>query len=157
MKTCVFAGTFDPITIGHEYCINKCVEMFDKVIVAVGVNTDKKPLFSLNDRINMIKSAFNGKEKVIVKAFDGMLVDFMRNENASIYVRGIRDEVDYKYENTMAMYNNDMYPELTTIFLPTPKELVYISSSAIRNIMSLKSDASKYLSKPVLEYIKNIK
>lgn len=154
MKVCVFAGTFDPLTKGHEFVINKCLEMFDKVIVAVGVNVDKTPMFTLSERKQMISLAFDNESRVEVKSFDGMLVDFMKEQGATINVRGIRDEVDYKYETTMERYNRDMYDKIITVYIPTPKELVHISSTAMRNIINLNGDLSAYVSQPVNQYIK---
>jgi len=154
MKVCVFAGTFDPLTKGHEFVINKCLEMFDKVIVAVGVNVDKTPMFTLSERKQMISLAFGGESRVEVKSFDGMLVDFMKEQGATVNVRGIRDEVDYKYETTMERYNRDMYDKIITVYIPTPKELVHISSTAMRNIINLNGDLSAYVSQPVNQYIK---
>ncbi len=154
MKVCVFAGTFDPITKGHAFVVEKCLETFDKVIVAIGVNTDKKPMFSLEDRKQMISLAFNGEQRVEVVSFSGMLTDFMKEKGIKVNVRGIRDIDDYKYETTMERYNRDMYPEMTTIYIPTPKELVHVSSSAMRNILDLKGDASEYLPSAVWEFIK---
>ncbi len=153
--TCVFAGTFDPITVGHTYVINKCLEIFDKVIVAVGVNSDKSPLFSLNERLKMIKGAFSENPSVQVKTFDGMLVDFMKKENIAVNVRGIRNGDDYKYESNMASFNLDMYPEITTIFIPTPQDLAHVSSSAVRSIISYGADIDKYVPKSVVEVYKN--
>ena len=154
MKTCVFAGTFDPITKGHEFVINKCLETFDKVIVAVGVNTDKNPMFSLAERIEFIKASFNGDDRVEVVSFDGMLVEFMKERKIIHTVRGLRDIDDYKYETTMARYNTDMYPQVITLFIPTPTDLTYISSSAIRSVINLNTDISKYVptgAKPLIE------
>ena len=145
MKTCVFAGTFDPVTKGHQFVIEKCLETFDKVVVAVGKNVDKKPTFSLEERVEFIKAAFSGNDRVEVATFDGMLVDFMKERKIIHTVRGIRDVDDYKYETTMARYNTDMYPEVITLYIPTPADLTYISSSAIRNIIGLKSDFSGYV------------
>ena len=154
MKTCVFAGTFDPITKGHAFVVNKCLEVFDKVVVAIGVNPDKKPMFSLEQRKQMITLAFKGEKRVEIATFEGMLTDFMKKNDIQVNVRGIRDMDDYKYETTMERYNRDMYPEMTTIYIPTPKELVHISSSAMRNILGLKGDASEYLPQGVWEFIK---
>ena len=154
MKVCVFAGTFDPFTKGHAFVVEKCLETFDKVVVAIGVNTEKKPMFSLEERKQMISLAFNGEDRVEVVSFSGMLTDFMKKNGIKVNVRGIRDIDDYKYETTMERYNRDMYPEMTTIYIPTPKELVHISSSAMRNILDLKGDASEYLPSGVLEFIK---
>ena len=154
MKVCVFAGTFDPITNGHTFVIDKCLEMFDKVIIALGVNKEKAPMFDLETRKVLIKLAVGDNPKVEVTSFNGMLVDFMKENGIKVSVRGIRDIDDYKYETTMERFNRDMYSEMTTLYIPTPKELVHVSSSAIRNILSLDGDASEYLPKPVSEYIK---
>ncbi len=156
MKVCVFAGTFDPITKGHAFVIEKCLETFDKVIVAVGVNVDKTPAFNLEQRVEMIKRTYKNEPRVIVETFSGMLVDFMKSKGVTFNVRGIRDVKDYEYETTMERYNRDMYPEITTLFIPTPKDLVYVSSTAIRNILNNKSDASKYLPDAVAEFIKDL-
>lgn len=156
MKVCVFAGTFDPITKGHAFVIDKCLETFDKVIVAVGVNVDKTPAFNLEQRVEMIKRAYKNEPRVVVETFSGMLVDFMKSKGVTFNVRGIRDVKDYEYETTMERYNRDMYPEITTLFIPTPKDLVYVSSTAIRNILNNKSDASKYLPDAVADYIKEL-
>ncbi len=146
MKTCVFAGTFDPITKGHEYVIEKCLEMFDKVVVAVGVNVDKKPMFSLSERMDIINSVYQDNNRIKVLSFDGMLTQFMKDNNIKYSVRGIRDEVDYKYETTMERYNNQMYPDMTTIYIPTPAQLTHVSSSGIRNIIELKAEYKMFLS-----------
>ncbi len=154
MKVCVFAGTFDPITNGHVFVIDKCLEMFDKVIVVLGINQDKKPMFSLAQRKEMISLVYKNQPRVEVAEFNGMLVDFMKEKGVKINVRGIRDLDDYKYETTMERYNRDMYNKMITIYVPTPKELVHISSSAMRNILNIGGDASEYLPKQILQVIK---
>lgn len=156
MKTCVFAGTFDPLTNGHAFAIDSLLKMFDKVVVAIGVNVDKNPMFSLEDRKQMILNTYAGNDRVEVKEFDGMLVDFMKQNDILVNVRGIRDIDDYKYETTMERYNRDMYPEMVTIYIPTPKDLVQVSSTAMRNIIELKGDCSKYIPKAVNDYILNL-
>lgn len=154
MKVCAFAGTFDPITNGHVYVIEKCLECFDKVVVAVGVNQDKKPIFNIEERKEIIRQVFGENDRVEVKEFDGMLVDFLRKENIKINVRGIRDEADYKYETKMARFNLDMYSDIITIYIPTPADLVHVSSSAVRNIMSYGTEPEKYLPLPALNFVK---
>ena len=156
MKTCVFAGTFDPITKGHEFVINKCLETFDKVVVAVGVNVDKNPLFSLEERVDIIKETFKGVDGVEVATFNGMLVEFMKERGIKHNVRGLRNQDDYKYETTMAHFNQDMYDEIITLYIPTPTELTYISSSAIRNIIALSSDISTYVPEKACVKIESI-
>ena len=154
MKTCVFAGTFDPLTNGHVYVINKCLQTFGKVIVAVGANHDKSPTFTLSERVDMIKQTFTDNPNVVVKEFNGMLVEFMKEENVQINVRGIRDEKDYNYETQMAKYNQDLYPEITTLFIPTPAELEHVSSSGVRTIMGYKTSADKFVPPVVAQKIK---
>ena len=156
MKQCVFAGTFDPLTKGHEFVIEKCLEMFDKVIVALGVNQDKTPAFSLEQRRQMINLTFANEKRVEVKEFSGMLTDFMKENGIKINVRGIRNQDDYKYETTMERFNRDMYSDMITLYIPTPNELVHVSSSAIRTILNMGADASGYLPQAVSEYIKTI-
>ena len=157
MRVCVFAGTFDPITNGHEYVVNKCLEAFDKVVIAVGVNVDKNPCFTTDERVEMIKRSFKGEDRIEVDTFEGMLVDFMKKRNIKFNVRGLRDVDDYKYETTMARYNLDMYPEIITLYIPTPTNLTYVSSSAVRNILSLKGDFAPYMPKGAAEYVKEIR
>lgn len=157
MKACVFAGTFDPITNGHVYVINECLKMFDKVFVAVGVNRDKKPQFTLEERINLIKETYLDNPNVVVKEFEGMLTDFMKREGITFNVRGIRDEKDYEYEAKMNKFNSEMFPELTTIFLPTPAKLEHLSSSAVRNILSYDKEIDLYVPKAVSKLIEEKK
>ena len=156
MKACVFAGTFDPFSKGHEYIVDKCLDLFDEVVIAIGVNVDKKPMFTLDERKQIILAKYSENKRVRVCSFEGMLVDFMRKENIIHTVRGIRDEVDYKYESVMAKYNEDLFPEVVSIFIPTPNELSYISSTAVRNIIELGSDFSKYLPKESVKVVKDI-
>lgn len=156
MKICVFAGTFDPLTKGHEFVIEKCLSLFDKVVVALGVNQDKTPMFSLEDRKQMILKTFANQERVEVKEFSGMLTDFMKENGIKINVRGVRNQDDYKYETTMERFNRDMFQDMITLYIPTPQDLVHVSSSAIRNILNMGADASGYLPTPVAEFINAI-
>ena len=157
MKKCVFAGTFDPLTKGHAFVIEKCATLFDQVVIAIGVNVDKNPMFSLADRKKMIENTFKGVENISVQTFSGMLVDFMKQNDIAVNVRGIRDADDYKYELTMERFNRDMYSDMTTLFVPTPKELVHVSSSAIRSIIDLKGSIEEYVPKAVCDYISALK
>lgn len=157
MKTCVFAGTFDPITNGHLYVISKCLKAFDKVVIAVGVNVDKTPAFTIDERVKMIKLALEGQDGIEIKEFSGMLVDFMRENGIKINVRGLRDQHDYQYETTMAQYNLDMYPDLITLYMPTPLSLSHVSSTAIRNIIKNGGDLSLYLPEAVASFIRQSK
>lgn len=156
MKTCVFAGTFDPITNGHKFVIDKCLEIFDKVIIAIGVNQDKRPMFSLDGRKEMLLEVFKDNPRIEVSEFTGMLVDFMKEKGVLVNVRGIRNEDDYKYETNMERYNRDMYPGMTTLYIPTPKEMVHISSTAIRNVLYLNGNISPYVPEAVVNYVRKL-
>ncbi len=156
MTTCVFAGTFDPPTNGHKDIIDKCLKMFDKVIIALLKNPNKEPYFSLEERQKLLKKLYDAEEDVEVVVFDGMLVDFMKNNNATVYVRGIRDEKDYEYEKTMCFYNTDMYPSLITIFIPTRQSLEHVSSSAIRQLIQMDADVSHYVPEEITGEIKRL-
>ncbi len=159
MKTCVFAGTFDPFTKGHAFVVEKCLEIFDKVVIAVGVNVDKKPLFSTEERVEIISAVYRDDTRIEVAVFEGMLVDFMKEKGIKFTVRGLRDVDDYKYETTMARYNQDLYEEVTTLFIPTPATLSYVSSSAMRNIINLGADFNEYVPEKafikIIELMKN--
>lgn len=156
MKTCVFAGTFDPFTKGHEYIVNKCLELFDKVYIALGENDGKTPFFSLDERMDIIKLLYKDNDKVCVCSFSGMLVDFMKENDIFVTVRGIRNLDDYKYETTMANYNFDMYPEITTLYIPTPNVLEHVSSSAMRTIIGLKGDIKQYIPDKIYKHLDKI-
>lgn len=156
MKTCVFAGTFDPITKGHEDIINTCLAIFDEVVIAVGVNAGKTPLFSKNERLQLISSVFKDEKRVKVETFDGLLVDYMKKNGYEISARGVRNADDYKYENEMCVYNTDMYPELKTLFIPASKELSFISSTALRSLYKAGGDISIYLPSAAVEKAKEI-
>lgn len=156
MKTCVFAGTFDPFTKGHAFVVEKCLQLFDKVVIAVGVNVDKKPLFSTGERVDIINAVYQDNDKIEVAVFEGMLVDFMKEKGIKFTVRGLRDVDDYKYETTMARYNEDMYGEVTTLFIPTPISLSYVSSSAMRNIINLGADFNEYVPEKAIVKIKEL-
>lgn len=156
MKTCVFAGSFDPFTTGHEYVVSKCLEIFDKVVVAVGKNADKKPLLDQNERLELIKVIYAQNPNVEVAVFDGMLVDFMKERGIKFTVRGIRNVEDYNYETTMAQYNKDLCPEITTVYIPTPASVAHVSSSAIRTIVKSNGDYCLYVPELGRKYLEQV-
>mgnify|MGYP000755334735 CR=1 FL=1 len=145
MRECVFAGTFDPFTVGHRDVVDKCLKMFDKVHVAVLNNHDKKPLFSGEQRVKSIEKIFKGDPRVVVEHSDGLLVDFMKEKNISVNVRGIRNAEDFKYETNMFYYNQEMYPELITVYLPASLSKTHISSTSIRMLINAGADISPYV------------
>ena len=153
MKKAVFAGTFDPLTIGHERLIEKASKLFDKLYIVIGVNDKKTPIFSLKTRLKMLKEATKKYDNIEVFYHEGMLVDFMKNHDIIYTVRGVRNDSDYAYENNMHFVNKNLYPEIVTIFIPCDKEFATISSTAVRNAVKNNESLNGYLSKEVIEII----
>ena len=145
MRRCVFAGTFDPPTLGHKDIVLKCLELFDEVIVAILINTNKKPLFGEEERLAMLRKVFAGYKNVRVLYYDGLTVDLLRRENAKFYVRGIRNGTDYDYEAQLNYINMDMYKEMITVFLPTRQEFLHISSSLVKDALRFNKNVDKYV------------
>ena len=145
MKRCVFAGTFDPPTLGHKDIVLKCLELFDEVIVAILINPNKRPLFSEEARLDMLRKVFAAYKNVRVLAYDGLTVDLLKRENAKFYVRGIRNGTDYDYEAQLNYINMDMYKEMITVFLPTRQEFLHISSSLVKDALKFNKNVDKYI------------
>lgn len=144
-EKCVFAGSFDPVTAGHIDVIGKCAMMFSRVVVAIGVNAEKKYTFSLKERLEMLKAACRKYECVEVKSFDGYLVDFLKAENAVYYARGIRDARDEEYESKAFRFNSDLFPEIETVFIPCSKETKNVSSSLVKELLKGGKPCEKYI------------
>ena len=149
-KKCVFAGTFDPPTAGHKKVIENCLKIFDGVVVAVMVNTDKKPLFSEEERERLLKKLFNGDKRVEVKIFDGAVVDLLEKENTPFYVRGVRNTVDFEYENANFFANKKLKKDIVTIYLPAEQDSLQISSTLVKNSVKFKKDFSDYVPQEIL-------
>lgn len=145
MKRCVFAGTFDPPTLGHKDIVLKCLELFDEVIVAILINPNKRPLFSEEARLAMLRKVFAAYKNVRVLAYDGLTVDLLKRENAKFYVRGIRNGTDYDYEAQLNYINTDMYKDMLTVFLPTRQEYLHISSSLVKDALRFGKNVDKYV------------
>lgn len=151
----IYPGSFDPITIGHLDIIKRLSRMFDEVVVAILINEAKNSLFSIEKRIELIKEDIkdNNLTNVIVKEFDGLLVDFAKKENSKTVVRGIRAVTDYEYEINIAQFNSTLYPGLETIFLLSDPRYSFISSSGVRELASFGGDVSEFVSKNVKKAI----
>jgi pantetheine-phosphate adenylyltransferase len=145
MKIAVYPGSFDPLTNGHVDLIRRGTRIFDRVLVAVLLNTEKAPLFSVDERIEMIRAIFRRQAKVRVKAFSGLLVDFLRAERATVVVRGLRVVSDFEYEFQMALMNRKLDPEVETIFLTPKEELSYLSSRLVKEVHGLGGDVSSFV------------
>lgn len=134
MKIAVFPGSFDPVTTGHMDLIIRSAGMFDKLILGVLVNPGKVPLFSLEERVKMLEELTAGLENVSVKSFEGLLVDFVEQEQADMIVRGLRTAQDFEYELPLAQANYKLSKRADTLFLATAPEYSYISSSGVKEI-----------------------
>lgn len=145
MKKCVFAGTFDPVTVGHEEIIGKASALFDEVIVAVCVNVNKKTMFSSEKRLEFLNAVAKEFPNVRVCSHDGLLVDLMKKEGALYNVRGLRNGRDYDYESEMNFFNTELMPELITVYLPCNDRNMRVSSTAVRELLAFRKDVSDYV------------
>jgi len=144
-KIAVFPGSFDPFTIGHESIVLRSLDLFDRIIIAVGVHSGKEPLMKVESRVNMIKEVFAGQENVSVDFFEGLTVNFCRKVKATHMLRGIRTAADFEYERGIAQINKRMLPTVESIFLLTSPEHTPINSTIIRDIIRNGGDASQFL------------
>ena len=153
MKKCVFAGTFDPFTVGHEDTVKKCLALFDEVVVAVAENKQKKCLFSKEERVGMIQAVFHGEPRVRVAYFSGVIVDLLKEENTPFYVRGVRNTVDFEYENADFYASRDLSPELIALYIPSEKEHTHVSSTLVKNCIAFGKPFQSYVPAAVYERI----
>ena len=134
MKRAVFPGSFDPITLGHTDIIDRALPLFDEIILAIGVNTNKKYMFSLEERVKFLENAFSGNKKVKVTTYKGLTVDFCKKENAQFILRGLRNAIDLEFEKSIAQTNFQM-SGIETIFLMASPEKSHISSTIVRDVI----------------------
>ena len=134
MRRAVFPGSFDPITLGHYDIIERGLTLFDEVILAIGVNSEKKYMFNLEDRKKFIEEAFKNEPKIKVMTYKGLTVDFCREQNANFILRGLRNPADFEFEKAIAHTNRKM-SEIETVFLLTSSGKSYISSSIVRDVI----------------------
>lgn len=156
MKKCVFSGTFDPPTTGHKKIIEICLELFDEVVVALMFNTDKLPLFSEEERVGMLKKLFAEEKRVKVRTFHGAAVDLLEEENTSFYVRGVRNTLDFEYENTNFFANRKLKNDIITIYIPCDQQNLHVSSTLVRNSIKFEKDYSEYVPDEIKEDILKI-
>lgn len=143
-KVVVFPGSFDPFTKGHEEIVYRGLEIFDRVIIAIGENSQKNYLFSQESRIQHIQSIFLGQENIAIKSFTGLTVDFVKSQNTNLILRGLRNSSDFNFERTIAQMNHEIQ-DVESVFLMTTPELSAINSSVIRDIKKNGGDISKFV------------
>lgn len=145
MITAIYPGSFDPVTLGHIDIIKRASKMFDHIIVAVLINFAKKPCFSVDERIALLKKATDGIDNIEVIGFDGLLVDCAAQKNATVIVKGLRAVSDFEYEFQMALTNNKLNPNIETVFLTTSSENMYLSSSIVKQVALWGGDISPFV------------
>jgi pantetheine-phosphate adenylyltransferase len=143
-RLAVYAGSFDPPTLGHLDLIERASELFSDVIVGIGKHATRTPLFSVEERLDLVSRVSAHLPNVVVEAFDGLLNQFCKHKNARVIVRGLRAATDFEYELQIAHANADLEPEVDTVFLPTRTKNGFISASLVREIASHGGDASRY-------------
>jgi len=134
MPIAVYAGSFDPVTRGHEDLMWRSLTFVDKLIVAVAINSAKQPLFSIGERVQMIRDSIGNDPRIEVREFNGLLVDFARNAGATLSIRGLRAVADFEYEYQMALMNRHLNNDLETVFMVPSIDRTYISSSVVREV-----------------------
>lgn len=154
MKTAIYPGSFDPVTLGHYDIIERSSKIFDRLIVGVLNNSAKSPLFSVEERVKMLKDVTKELPNVEVMAFDGLLIDFARAKEAQVIVRGLRAVTDFEYELQMAQTNHKLEPSVETVFLTTSLEYSYLSSTIVKEVAFYHGDISKFVPDVVRERIR---
>ncbi|MBP1888551.1 pantetheine-phosphate adenylyltransferase [Clostridium moniliforme] len=134
MRTAIYPGSFDPITNGHLDIIKRGAEIFDKIIVAVLINVDKKGLFNIEERVELIKKATYDIKNIEIISFQGLLIDLLKEKNSNVILRGLRAVSDFEYEMQMALMNNKLNSNVETVFMMTSAENSFLSSSAIKQV-----------------------
>jgi pantetheine-phosphate adenylyltransferase len=155
MTKAVYPGSFDPFTNGHLDIIKRSSKIFDKLIIAVGDNPAKQPLFSKDERLKMIKETIRTLKNVDVDLFDGLLVDYARKQKAQVVIRGIRTVSDFEYEYQMALTNKALSSDIETMFMVTSKEYAFVSAKLIKEAASLGGDISGFVPPEVVKYVKS--
>jgi pantetheine-phosphate adenylyltransferase len=142
MKLAVYPGSFDPLTNGHVDIIERGTRLFDKIVVAILVNVEKSPLFSMQERVDIVREVFKGRPNVEVDTFDGLLVDYVSKRDADVIVRGLRALSDFETEFQMALMNRRLNPGIETVFMMPAEQYTYISSRLIKEVFSLGGQVS---------------
>ena len=148
-KIAIFPGSFSPFTIGHQSIVDRALPLFDKIVISIGINSEKTQSFSIDKRMQWIKDVYNNNPKIDVKQYKGLTVDFCKKENANYILRGLRDSHDFKFEKNIAHMNKELNPNIETIFIITSPKISHISSSIIRDIIKNGGDISKFIPKEI--------
>ena len=156
-RKCVFAGTFDPPTLGHKAMVADCLKLFDEVVVAILVNPNKAPYFTVKQREEMLALMFQNEPRLRVIVYTGTVAELLKEENTQFYVRGIRNGIDLDFENANYYASKKLDPDLVTVYLPCRQELLHVSSSMVRNSLQFGTPIDEYVTKEVKNYIQTAK
>ncbi|HLV25498.1 MAG TPA: pantetheine-phosphate adenylyltransferase [Gemmatimonadales bacterium] len=151
----IYAGSFDPVTLGHSDLIARSFAFVDKLVVAVATNVNKQPLFTVEQRTQMIRTAIGDDPRVEVRSFHGLLVDFARECKAGVIIRGLRAVSDFEYEFQMALMNRRLAPDLETMFMLPSVETTYVSSSLVREVARFGGDVSPFVHPDVQQALRD--
>ena len=154
-RIAVYPGTFDPITLGHEDIVHRAANLFDEVIVAVAGSTNKRTLFSFEERVSLAQSVFKKSSNIKVVGFSGLLMQFVQAQGAQMVIRGLRAASDFEYEFQLAGMNRKLFPKLETIFLTPSEQYMFVSSTLVREVATLDGDVQQFVSPLVNAAIKN--
>jgi len=152
-RIAVYPGSFDPVTFGHLDIIDRAAKIFDHIIVSVFVHSAKKHMFSVEERVGMLKSVLKDRKNVTVDSFEGLLVDYVKKKKTDVVIRGLRAVSDLEYEFQIAAVNRTLYPGIETVFFMPRQRYTYLSSSIVRDIAHFKGDVSKLVPPHVAKVI----
>lgn len=153
-KTAIFPGSFDPFTLGHEAVVRKALPLFDKIVIAIGQNSNKNGYFSLEQKITQIQAVYKGIDKVSVVSYEGLTVNFCQEIGATFIIRGLRDGKDFEYEKSIAIMNNKVNNDVETVFFMTDAEFSAINSVIVRDLLRHNGNPAQFLPKAIVEIIK---
>lgn len=153
-KRAIYPGSFDPVTNGHLDLIERALEVFDEVIVAVARNAEKKPLFSTEERMELLKKSLGARPRLMVEPLEGLLVDAARNREAFVVIRGLRAVSDFEFEFQMALTNRRLEPKVETIFLAPREDCIFLSSRIVKEVASLGGDVTPFVPADVAEALR---
>lgn len=153
-RVAIYAGSFDPITRGHEDLMLRSLGFVDRLVVAVATNLAKQPLFTVEERVAMIRTAVDHESRIEVRQFSGLLVDFAHDAGATLFIRGLRAVSDFEYEYQMALMNRHLSPNLETVFMVPSLDTTYISSSLVREIAKFGGDVTGLVHPSVVEALR---
>ncbi len=154
-RVAIYAGSFDPITRGHEDIVRRSLEFVDTLVVAVATNSSKAPLFTVDERVELINASLGDLNGVQVRSFGGLLVDFARQEGANLLIRGLRAVSDFEYEYQMALMNRHLSPGLETVFMVPSLDTTYISATLVREVARFGGDVSELVHPTIAEALRS--